>query len=68
MGNKMNIKKRDKIYQILKAISDVKCCETDCPLYYFCDECEGVCNYLEGLSDKLIDEEVGGVEYEKTKI
>lgn len=48
--------KRERIYKILKAISDVKCCETDCPLYYFCDECDGVCNYLEKLDNKLISE------------
>lgn len=47
---------RDKIYRVLKVLREVKDCESECPLYYYCDECEGVCDYLEQLDNKLIGE------------
>ena len=53
---KMNKEKREIIYKILKVLSAVECCKTDCPLYYFCNECDNVCEYLEKLDNKLINE------------
>lgn len=52
----MDIEKRNKIYQILKVTLEVKNCESECPLYYFCDEAGGICDYLEELDDKLLNE------------
>ena len=48
---------RDKIYEILKIIQKCKSCE-ECPLYYFCDIDEGICDYLESLDNKLLDEQI----------
>lgn len=47
---------RGKIYRILKVTNECKSCE-ECPLFNFCEEGEGVCDYLEELDNKLIEKE-----------
>lgn len=46
---------RDKIYKILKIINECKSCD-ECPLNNFCDVDEGVCDYLEELDNRLMEE------------
>ena len=47
---------RDKIYKLLKVLNECVSCE-ECPLYYYCEDDDIICSYLENLDNKLLEEE-----------
>jgi len=53
----MSPEMRGRIYTILKVINQCAICETQCPLYEACEQCDkDICTMLQELDDELLND------------